>query len=115
MRSYISLLQKQMILQDLDSGVSRKTILNQYGLKNYSNIYRIMKMRDKLMQVDNEMETNEVDSDSMPNEENYFLDFVQVKMQAKLLENIFAASKNRLSAVNETMDSLETAIDEKIE
>jgi len=35
-RSYISPLQKQMILQDLDSGVTRKEILNRYGLKNYS-------------------------------------------------------------------------------
>jgi hypothetical protein len=128
-RAYISPVTKLSILRDLDRGVSRKELLSQYGLKSYSNIYRIIQQRGGLLDsIDRTMNrlppTAEVidlieDDEEKTNvstaaglDHLLIVRVAKLRLRSRIVENVFNTLKEQINVHITKMEDLHSAIED---
>jgi hypothetical protein len=119
-RAYITPVTKRLILEDIDRGVSRKLLLERYGLKNYSNIYRIIQQREKLIALERTMESaeNEKGGEHQLTEVNIhhndrlLIALEQLKLLNGVMEKIFASLRERLPLMNSQLKEMLNTVEE---
>jgi hypothetical protein len=132
-RAIISPMTKRSILRDLDRGVSRKALLSQYGLKNYSNISRIIQQRAVLDCIDRSMNkfsplpsesinSMEPEYEKSPQKSNagaaantdqlLMVRAAKLKLRSRIMENVFSELRDQLHVHSTRMKELYGAIEE---
>ena len=135
-RTRIPLETKLAVIDAIDRGDSRSSIMKKYQLKNYSNINRILNQRGGLSYLDDSIENGEETSteegtDTSDNEEmevtsentfsnRFYLLTVKehlekIKLDIRLLEEVSNALTETIANTSSELDNVEDALQDKLD
>jgi hypothetical protein len=123
-RTNISSATKQKIISDFERRVPRRIIVERYGLKNLSNLYRIVKNQKNsqqtggnTVQLENEDNEMEIASNFTPSTSVnlMFVVLEQLKLRTGLLEKVVSAIEERMTHLIAQLKAMFDEIDDREE
>jgi len=114
-RNYIPWFTKKQIVQAIDNGESRKSILMRFGLRNQSNINRILKARHLLEDTENSSEVGDLESTTAVDQQSESESDIEVtldalKLHVSLVQSIVKVLKEKLDEIQIDIDAVENDV-----